>query len=66
MKPRIFIGSSAESKSVAYAVQQNLEDDAEPTVWDQDVFEPSGYALDTLTNALTRFDFGILYSLPTT
>ena len=64
MKPRIFIGSSAESKSVAYAVQQNLEDDAEPTVWDQDVFEPSGYALDTLTNALTRFDFGIFVFSP--
>jgi hypothetical protein len=59
MKPRVFIGSSQESTPIAYAIQENLERFSEVTVWDQGIFEPSTYILDTLTRALNKYDFGI-------
>ncbi|MDX2181542.1 MAG: nucleotide-binding protein [Bryobacteraceae bacterium] len=59
MRPRIFVGSSKESIEIAYSVQQNLEHDAEITVWNQEIFEPSKYVLDSLLQNLDEFDFGI-------
>ena len=59
MKSRVFIGSSQESISIAYAIQESLEQLAEVTVWDQGIFEPSTYALDNLSRALGKFDFGV-------
>jgi len=64
MKPRLFIGSSAESLSIAYAIQSNLERRAEVTVWDQDIFEPSNFILNGLLDALNKFDFGIFVFSP--
>lgn len=32
-RPPLFIGSSVEGLEVAYALQENLEFDCEPTVW---------------------------------
>jgi tetratricopeptide (TPR) repeat protein len=64
MKSRIFIGSSVEGLSIAYAIQQNLMHDAETTVWDQGVFELSGTTMESLTKALSGSDFGIFVFSP--
>jgi tetratricopeptide (TPR) repeat protein len=64
MKTRAFIGSSVEGLNIAYAVQQNLLHDAEITVWDQGVFEPSGTTIESLVKALATNDFGIFVFSP--
>jgi hypothetical protein len=55
--PRLFIGSSAEAVDIAYAIQENLDFDAETTVWSQAFFQPSQSTLHDLVHALDRFDF---------
>ncbi|MCK4392276.1 nucleotide-binding protein [Candidatus Bipolaricaulota bacterium] len=64
MKPRLFIGSSSESVSIAYASQQNLHHDAEVTVWDQGVFELSTSALESLIKTLDESDFAMFVFSP--
>ena len=59
MKSKIFIGSSVEGLSVAYAIQQNLTHDAESTVWDQGVFDLSKTTIEALDEILQTMDFGI-------
>lgn len=66
MKPKIFIGSSAESIDVAHVLQSNLDSAgvAEVTVWDQDIFLPSRYALESLLATLRVTGFGIFVFSP--
>ena len=63
-RPRLFIGSSAESLEFAYAIQQNLEDHAEATVWKQGVFELTKSAVESLIKALDRSDFAVFVFAP--
>jgi predicted nucleotide-binding protein len=59
VKPCVFIGSSSEGLSVAYALQNNLEDAVEITVWTQDVFRPTEYILESLLKQLSIADIGV-------
>lgn len=64
IKPRAFVGSSVENLAIAYELQENLEYDAEITVWSQGLFAPSTYTLDALVDALANFDFAIFVFAP--
>lgn len=64
MKPNLFIGSSTENLSVANALQENLQYDANVTIWNQGVFNLSSNAVDDLVNGLKNFDFGIFVFNP--
>jgi hypothetical protein len=64
MKPQIFIGSSTEKLDIAYLIQENLEHDANCTVWTQGIFQLSSNAIDDLINALDNFDFAIMIFTP--
>jgi predicted nucleotide-binding protein len=64
MRPRIFVGSSTERLEIAYAVQENLDHDAQVTVWTQGIFKLSTTSLDSLIAALDKFDFAIFIFHP--
>lgn len=63
-KPRLFIGSSIEGLSVAYAIQENLTHSAEVTVWDQGVFNLSDTTIESLMNVIENSDFGVFVFTP--
>lgn len=64
MKPRVFIGSSTENLKPAYAIQQNLADDAEVKVWKQGIFGLSGGHLEEILKAVNASDFGVFIFAP--
>jgi hypothetical protein len=64
MKPRLFIGSSSENLEIAYALQESLEHDAEPTVWSQGVFDASKYTMEALNDQLDDTDFAVFVFAP--
>lgn len=59
-KPSIFIGSSSEGIEFARAIRGLLADVAEVTLWNEGFFRPGNTFIDTLVNALPRFDFAAL------
>jgi len=64
MRPKLFVGSSIEGLPVAYAVQQELDADAEITVWTQGVFELSKSSLESLVEVLEGYDYGVFVFRP--
>lgn len=65
MKLRLFIGSSAEGLSIAYAIQENLEHDpVDVTVWTQGFFHLSQSTLSELIKGLSNFDLGAFVLTP--
>jgi O-acetyl-ADP-ribose deacetylase (regulator of RNase III) len=64
MRPRIFVGSSGEAIAICRAVQAELDDDFDITVWNQDVFNLNYAALDSLLEALDSSDAGVFVLRP--
>jgi len=63
-KPSLFIGSSSEGLEFARAVRFLLVGDAEVTLWNESVFEVGATFIESLVNALPRFDFAALLLTP--
>jgi hypothetical protein len=63
-KPRIFIGSSVESLPIADAIAENLEFDAEVTIWRSGTFKLSNNAIDDLITKSKSVDFSIFIFSP--
>jgi Predicted nucleotide-binding protein containing TIR-like domain len=64
-RPSVFIGSSSEGLEVARAIEYQLQNDVEVTIWnDGSIFGLGQAYLESLVNALERFDFAILVLTP--
>src|SRR5829696_5042524 len=59
-KPSIFVGSSSEGLEFARATRGLLGDVADVTLWNEGFFRPGNTFIETLVNALPRFDFAVL------
>jgi len=64
VRPRLFVGSSKESLNYAYAIQQNLDDDAEVTVWTQGIFKLTKTAVENLVLTLDKTDIAVFVFAP--
>ena len=62
--PSLFIGSSTEGLDFARAVRASLEADAEVTIWNEGFFALGQTFIESLVNALPRFDFAALILTP--
>jgi len=63
VKPKVFIGSSAESVAIADAVHANLTYHAECTVW-KHAFQLAAHTMGELMRNLRETDFGIFILSP--
>lgn len=63
-KPSVFIGSSNEGLDAARKVMVQLSDVADVTLWTDGVFPPTQGFLQSLINALERFDFAVFVFTP--
>jgi predicted nucleotide-binding protein len=59
-KPKVFIGSSSEGLEICYALQENLDDFAEVTIWNQSIFNLSSTVIESIVDTVYNFDFAIL------
>jgi hypothetical protein len=59
-KPRLFIGSSTESKTIAEYVQERLEGTVNAEVWDQGIGEPGAGILESLVGKAPTYDFALM------
>ena len=62
--PSLFIGSSSEGLSVAYALQAELDQACEVLVWSQSAFEPTGTTIGSLLEMAHSSDFAALVLTP--
>ena len=58
-QPRVFIGSSLESKALAESLQVLLEPETACQVWDQGIHDLSAGFLESLTDKARDFDFAV-------
>ncbi len=63
-KPRLFIGCSTESLSIADAINANLDHSCEVTIWRNGTFKLSNNTIDSLTEKATSIDFAIFIFSP--
>lgn len=63
-KPKLFVASSREALSLADTVQQNLEEHASVTVWDQDSIRMGENIIDGLTRNCEESQFGVFVIAP--
>lgn len=63
-KPRLFIASSAESLSIAEAVNVNLDHDFEVTIWKNGTFKLSSSTIDDLVEKSSIVDFALFIFAP--
>lgn len=63
-KPALFIGSSSEGLEFARAVRALLAKDAEVTLWNEGFFAIGRTFIESLVNALPRFDFAVIVLIP--
>lgn len=61
---RLFLGSSSEGREVARNLQAELGSTVEVVRWDQNVFEASGYTLDSLLSVADTVDFAVVVATP--
>lgn len=68
MKHRVFIASSGKNKVWATALQERLDDETsdayEFVVWDQDIFQPSSFAIADLQRVASTSDAAIFIFAP--
>lgn len=64
MQPKIFIGSSVNGLPIARAIQEELDNDADITIWSQGIFNLTAITLSELMNALNTFSFAIFVFTP--
>ena len=58
-RPKVFIGSSVEGLRIAEAIKTQLDYQCDVTIWSEGVFGLSKGTLETLSEAVKDFDFGI-------
>jgi hypothetical protein len=58
VKPTVFVGSSAESISIAYEIQSQLSDDAIVRPW-KGLVDLGEFTLEALSRMVDDFDFGV-------
>jgi hypothetical protein len=63
-KPALFIGSSSEGLDFARAVRSLLAQDVEVTLWNEGFFAVGNTFIESLFNALPRFDFAAVVLTP--
>jgi Predicted nucleotide-binding protein containing TIR-like domain len=63
-KPALFIGSSSEGLEFARPVRALLAEDAEVTLWNEGFFAVGNTFIESLVNALPRFDFATVVLTP--
>jgi hypothetical protein len=64
VNPRLFIASSVERLDLAYATQEELEHNAECTVWNQGAFQLSQSTMANLLDTVSESDFGLFIFAP--